>query len=192
MTTTTISDEQHRLRRATGRARRRGRVADRRLRCEDYRELTRPLRQDRQHRDVRGGRPAATTTTSSAPATACSRRTALMLLQTITVDDQWFPTITARQTGSRSTSFPAASWRRSARFSQSLARTTSLSLYHAENIGTHYARTLHAWRERFHRAPRRGARARASTSASSACGTCISATAKPRSSSGTPATCSCS
>jgi cyclopropane-fatty-acyl-phospholipid synthase len=23
-------------------------------------------------------------------------------------------------------------------------------MYHAENFGTHYARTLHAWRERFH------------------------------------------
>ena len=32
---------------------------------------------------------------------------------------------------------------------QSLARATSLSLYHAEDIGTHYARTLRAWRERF-------------------------------------------
>jgi len=33
---------------------------------------------------------------------------------------------------------------------KSLARSTGMSLYHAENIGTHYARTLHAWRERFH------------------------------------------
>ena len=32
---------------------------------------------------------------------------------------------------------------------KSLARTTSLSLYHAENCGTHYARTLRAWRARF-------------------------------------------
>ena len=34
---------------------------------------------------------------------------------------------------------------------KSLGRTTSLSLYHAENCGTHYARTLRAWRARFHR-----------------------------------------
>ena len=33
---------------------------------------------------------------------------------------------------------------------RSLARTTSLSMYHAENLGTHYARTLQAWRRRFH------------------------------------------
>lgn len=33
----------------------------------------------------------------------------------------------------------------------SLARVTRLGLYHAEQIGTHYARTLRAWRERFHR-----------------------------------------
>ena len=58
--------------------------------------------------------------------------------------------ITARRTGSRSTSFRAASWRRSARFCDRSRRTTSLSMYHAENFGTHYARTLHAWRARFH------------------------------------------
>ena len=34
---------------------------------------------------------------------------------------------------------------------KSIARTTSLSLYHAENCGTHYARTLRAWRARFRR-----------------------------------------
>jgi cyclopropane-fatty-acyl-phospholipid synthase len=33
---------------------------------------------------------------------------------------------------------------------KSLGRVTSLSMYHAENFGTHYARTLHAWRVRFH------------------------------------------
>ena len=32
----------------------------------------------------------------------------------------------------------------------SLQRTTDLSVYHAENFGTHYARTLRAWRSRFH------------------------------------------
>ncbi len=34
---------------------------------------------------------------------------------------------------------------------KSLGRTTTLSLYAAENRGTHYARTLHEWRARFHR-----------------------------------------
>ena len=32
----------------------------------------------------------------------------------------------------------------------SLARATDLSVYHAEDMGTHYARTLCAWRKRFH------------------------------------------
>jgi cyclopropane-fatty-acyl-phospholipid synthase len=32
----------------------------------------------------------------------------------------------------------------------SLGRATSLALFHAEDMGTHYARTLAAWRERFH------------------------------------------
>jgi mycolic acid cyclopropane synthetase len=32
---------------------------------------------------------------------------------------------------------------------ESLGRATRISMHHAENIGTHYARTLHAWRDRF-------------------------------------------
>ena len=32
----------------------------------------------------------------------------------------------------------------------SVSRATTMSVYHAENIGTHYARTIHLWRERFH------------------------------------------
>ena len=57
---------------------------------------------------------------------------------------------TARPTGSRSTSFRAVSWRRSERCSSRWRERTSLSLYHAENCGTHYAHTLRAWRARFH------------------------------------------
>jgi cyclopropane-fatty-acyl-phospholipid synthase len=34
----------------------------------------------------------------------------------------------------------------------SLRRATTLGLYHAEDIGTHYARTLAEWRRRFHHA----------------------------------------
>ncbi len=32
---------------------------------------------------------------------------------------------------------------------QSLSRSTRLTLFHAEEIGAHYARTLRTWRERF-------------------------------------------
>ena len=32
---------------------------------------------------------------------------------------------------------------------RSLQRVTALSMHHAENIGTHYARTLAEWRKRF-------------------------------------------
>jgi cyclopropane-fatty-acyl-phospholipid synthase len=68
----------------------------------------------------------------------------------------------------------------------SLARATNMSLYHAEDMGTHYARTLRAWSERFHDALDRCARW-ASTTASSACGISISLTAKARFSNGTSA-----
>ena len=110
----------------------------------------RAVRQGCQHRDVRGGRsqalrrlllgrrPPARAGWRDVPADDHRRRSVVPA------------STTARRTGSRSTSFRAANSRRSARCCKSLARTTSLSLYHAENCGTHYAHTLRAWRARFH------------------------------------------
>jgi len=56
----------------------------------DYRELTGTVRQGRQHRDVRGGRPQALRRLflGGRPPARSGRRD---VLQTITVDDQWFP-----------------------------------------------------------------------------------------------------
>ena len=55
----------------------------------------------------------------------------------------------APRTGSRGTFFPGGELASVGEILKSLARTTSLSLYHAENCGTHYAHTLQAWRARF-------------------------------------------
>ena len=74
-----------------------------------------------------------------------------VLLQTITVDEQWFPYYTQHPDWIEKYIFPGGQLASIGEMLKSLARCTSLSLYHAENIGTHYARTLHAWRERFHR-----------------------------------------
>jgi cyclopropane-fatty-acyl-phospholipid synthase len=73
-----------------------------------------------------------------------------MLLQTITVDDQWFPNYHGTPDWIEKYIFPGGELASVGAVLTSLARTTSLSMYHAENFGTHYARTLHAWRLRFH------------------------------------------
>ena len=73
-----------------------------------------------------------------------------MLLQTITVNDQWFPKYHGTPDWIEKYIFPGGELASVGAILQSLARTTSLSMYHAENFGTHYARTLHAWRTRFH------------------------------------------
>ena len=74
----------------------------------------------------------------------------VMFLQTITVDDQWFPQYHGTPDWIEKYIFPGGELASVGEILGSLARTTSLSLYHAENCGRHYARTLHAWRERFH------------------------------------------
>ena len=74
-----------------------------------------------------------------------------MLLQTITVDEQCFPRYRAHAGLDRNVHLSGrrAGVGRRDRLRSSRA-STACPLYHAENIGTHYARTLHAWRERFH------------------------------------------
>ena len=73
----------------------------------------------------------------------------VMFLQTITVDDQWFPKYHGTADWIEKYIFPGGELASVGEIVKSLARTTSLSLYHAENCGTHYARTLHEWRVRF-------------------------------------------
>jgi cyclopropane-fatty-acyl-phospholipid synthase len=73
-----------------------------------------------------------------------------MLLQVITVDDQWFPKYHGTPDWIEKHIFPGGELASVGEIVRSLARTTSLSMHHAENCGTHYARTLHAWRARFH------------------------------------------
>jgi len=74
-----------------------------------------------------------------------------MFLQTITVDDQWFPRYHGTPDWIERYIFPGGELASVGEILKSLSRTTTLSMYHAENLGTHYARTLRAWRDRFHR-----------------------------------------
>lgn len=85
---------------------------------------------------------------------ACDRlldRDGVMLLQTITVDDWRFRDYLSAPSWIAKHIFPGGELASVAQILASLARSTRLSLHHAQQIGTHYALTIHAWRERFHR-----------------------------------------
>ena len=72
-----------------------------------------------------------------------------MLMQTITINEQAFPSYRWRTDWIQKYIFPGAELASVSEILRSLARVTALSLYHAEDIGTHYAWTLAAWRQRF-------------------------------------------
>ena len=78
-------------------------------------------------------------------------RDGLMLLQTITVDDWRFRDYLRSPSWIAKYIFPGAELASVAEILASMARVTTLTLHHCQQIGTHYARTLHEWRERFHR-----------------------------------------
>lgn len=73
-----------------------------------------------------------------------------MLLQTITMNDQWFAEYRRRPDWIEKYIFPGGELASVGAILHALARRTSLSMYQAENFGTHYARTLNEWRRRFH------------------------------------------
>ena len=73
-----------------------------------------------------------------------------MILQTITMLDQKFHIYRKRCDWIQKYIFPGSELASVSGILRSLARATRLSPFHLEDIGTHYARTLAAWRERFH------------------------------------------
>jgi cyclopropane-fatty-acyl-phospholipid synthase len=75
-----------------------------------------------------------------------------MLMQTITINEQSFPAYHRGSDWIQKYIFPGAELASVSEILRSLKRATSLGLYHAEDIGTHYARTLAEWRRRFHNA----------------------------------------
>jgi cyclopropane-fatty-acyl-phospholipid synthase len=72
-----------------------------------------------------------------------------MLLQTITMNEQRFPQYLKQSDWIQKYIFPGSQLASLLGVLDSLARTTRLSLFHAEDMGAHYARTLAAWRENF-------------------------------------------
>ena len=72
-----------------------------------------------------------------------------MLLQTITMNEPSFPRYRQQSDWIQKYIFPGGQLASLRGILDSLARATGLSLFHAEDMGAHYARTLAAWRARF-------------------------------------------
>lgn len=148
VTTTTISAAQHAY--AKARVERAGHVSSLiDLRLDDYRDLTGRFNKIvsiemfeavglRHYDDFFG---------------ACQRLLTddgAMLMQTITVGDWRFADYLGSPSWIAKRIFPGAELASVAAILASQARVTTFGLHHALEIGTHYARTLHQWRERFH------------------------------------------
>lgn len=71
-----------------------------------------------------------------------------MLLQTITMNEQRFARYLKQSDCIQKYIFPGAQLASLRGVLASLALATRLSLFHGEDLGAHYARTLAAWRER--------------------------------------------
>ncbi|MEP7352232.1 MAG: cyclopropane-fatty-acyl-phospholipid synthase family protein [Acidobacteriota bacterium] len=76
----------------------------------------------------------------------------VMLLQTITMNEQRFPEYHRKSDWIQRRIFPGGELASISEILLSLGRTTSLTLTHSEDIGIHYALTLAEWRKRFHKA----------------------------------------
>jgi cyclopropane-fatty-acyl-phospholipid synthase len=72
-----------------------------------------------------------------------------MLLQTITIQEAKFEQYKKRSDWIKKYIFPGAELASVIEIQQSLKRSTRMQLFHMEDIGMHYALTLHQWRRRF-------------------------------------------
>jgi len=72
-----------------------------------------------------------------------------MLMQAITMNEQSFPEYRKKADWIQKYIFPGSELASVGEILNSLRRATSLSLFHFEDIGTHYARTLAQWHDGF-------------------------------------------
>ena len=82
----------------------------------------------------------------------CSERLApggLMAIQAITMADRLFPAYERSVDFIQRYIFPGSFLPSVGSLAESVARTTDMKMVHLEDIGPHYARTLHLWRDRF-------------------------------------------
>ncbi len=113
-----------------------------------------------------------------------------MLLQTITILEAKFQQYRKQSDWIKKHIFPGAELASVIEIQRSLARTTGMQLFHMEDIGKHYALTLHEWRRRFLEHLPEYANSD-STNASCECGTTTWRTARERSRNATSAMCKC-
>lgn len=73
-----------------------------------------------------------------------------MLIQTITMNDRTFPAYRRRSDWIQKYILPGAELASPAGILASVGRATHLAMFHCEDMGAHYARTLAEWRRRFH------------------------------------------
>ncbi|MEO8064910.1 MAG: cyclopropane-fatty-acyl-phospholipid synthase family protein [Pseudomonadota bacterium] len=74
-----------------------------------------------------------------------------MLLQAITIQDQYYDQALKSVDYIQRYVFPGSFIPSVAALTKSLAKVTDFKIFHLEDIGPHYARTLRMWRERFFR-----------------------------------------
>jgi cyclopropane-fatty-acyl-phospholipid synthase len=146
VTTTTISQEQYDL--ARERVARAGLTGQITVLLEDY-------------RDLRGEYDALVSIemieavghqfldTYFRKCAALLKPTGAMLLQSITIRDQFYEEARRSVDFIKRFIFPGSFIPSVKVISESVARSTDLKLFHMEDIGPHYARTLREWRERF-------------------------------------------
>jgi len=72
-----------------------------------------------------------------------------MLLQSITIADQRYHTARRSVDYIQRYIFPGGCLPSVAALSDAIGRKTDMRIFHLEDIGPHYANTLHIWRERF-------------------------------------------
>jgi cyclopropane-fatty-acyl-phospholipid synthase len=73
----------------------------------------------------------------------------MMLLQAITISDQRYHQALRTVDFIKRHIFPGSFIPSVSAMTDSIARTSDMRLYHMEDIGPHYAKTLRLWRERF-------------------------------------------
>jgi len=73
----------------------------------------------------------------------------MMLLQSITISDQRYPVAKKSIDFIQRYIFPGGCLPSVAALGDAIARKTDMRIFHLEDIGAHYATTLHKWRERF-------------------------------------------
>ncbi len=146
VTTTTISKEQHDW--AREQIAREG-LADRiTLLLEDYRDLDGEYDKAASIEMIEAV-GASYLDTYLRKCASLLRSDGAMLLQAITIQDQYYEQASRSVDYIQRFIFPGSFIPSLTLIQESLTRVTDLKIFHLEDIGPHYARTLRCWRERF-------------------------------------------